>query len=212
MKVYTFNLDQYQAKWAFSPIRSKQDILLLWMNTLKTMLAYVPIGDADAAGRLVLVVSKMSRVFFISSNKVFSITFPFFTNLTDDTFEFKTHACDQIDNRVTSEIISLIDAGVLSDGNIWSFVEPIEVACEIDENIWNLLRELMLCEDGYLRYDHDVDRANGHIHPLHHIDVFYANNSTFKIGLLTELSQVDLADLLDVTTACHYLQKSDAIS
>lgn len=56
------------------------------------------------------------------------------------------------------------------------------------------------------RYDCDVANENGAVHPLHHYDVFYSSNSTFKIGLKNELEKETLIDLLQIETNCHFFE------
>ncbi len=62
-------------------------------------------------------------------------------------------------------------------------------------------------EDGYVRFDRDEDRVNGHYHPLDHLDVFYSNKATFKLGLRAHLDESQFLDILDIGTECHYLNK-----
>ena len=57
---------------------------------------------------------------------------------------------------------------------------------------------------GY-RYDHDEGRSNGHIHPLHHFDVFYSSGSTFKLGSADGVSKEQFVDVLNLNTNCHFV-------
>lgn len=206
MKRFDFRIDRFQANQVFMPIRRKADVISLWMNAIKLMLAYVPVAEDQAQGDMALVVSKMSRIFFAAENKIFSLNFPFCVSEDESGLVFSTLHCPSIDNRITSEILSLLHTeGVLAESDVLSFAEPIIDSCGIDANVWAFFRDLMLCEDGYVRYDHDTGRQNGHIHPLDHLDVFYSTASTFKIGCKNRVSLDDLSDMLDLKTDCHYV-------
>lgn len=206
MKRFDFFIDGFQAEKIFTPIRCKADVISLWMNAIKLMLAYVPVTEGQVKGDIALIVSKMSRIFFAAENKIFSLNFPFFVSEDDRGLVFSTTHCSSIDNRITSEILSLLHTeGVLAETDVLSFAEPIIDSCSIDANVWAFFRELMLCEDGYLRYDHDPDRKNGHVHPLDHLDVFYSTATTFKVGCWARLSLNDFTDMLDIKTECHYV-------
>ena len=88
---------------------------------------------------------------------------------------------------------------------IFSFVDAIE---EVESHIpffWPFFRELMMFEEGYVRYDHDARNKNGLLHPLNHCDVFYSSNATFKIGLEKRISLEVFMDLLNLETNCQFL-------
>ncbi|NTV94703.1 MAG: hypothetical protein HGA75_04715 [Thiobacillus sp.] len=206
MKRFDFRIDKFQENKIFLPIRCKADVISLWMNAIKLMLAYVPVPEDQTKGNVALIVSKMSRIFFAAENKIFSLNFPFFISEDESGLIFSTVHCPSVDNRITSEILSLLHTeGVLAEADVLSFAEPIVDSCGIDANVWEFFRDLMLCEDGYVRYDHDPSRQNGHIHPLDHLDVFYSTASTFKIGCGNRISLSGLTDMLDLRTDCHYV-------
>jgi hypothetical protein len=206
MKRYEFAIDRYQAEWIFSPVRSRRDIISLLMKTIKIMLVNSVLDEQTSVGKVVLVVSKMSRLFYISETKVFTITFPFFVNKVGDNYSFKSHAHSDVNSKVSSDILALLDAdGIFETMEVLNFAEPISDACKYDVELWALFRELLMAEDGYLRYDHDDVRVDAHKHPLNHLDVFYTNSSSFKIGLIDRINEAHLTDILDANSDCHYL-------
>jgi hypothetical protein len=93
------------------------------------------------------------------------------------------------------------------------FAQPIcDYQEECDEIFWEFLRELLLMEDGYIRYDLDQceydkakERGEEYIHPLNHYDFFYSSNATFKIGLNERLTPEGFLDLLNVRTDCKFI-------
>ena len=206
MKKYCFAIDRHQAEWMFAPIRSRRDAISVLMKTLKVILVNSPPSAGQVVGEVILQVSKMSRIFFISEAKVFSLAFPFFITETDGVFSFKSHSHSDINHKATSDILSVLDTSSLFDSSyVFNFAEPIDDLCQSDEQIWALFRELLTSEEGYIRYDYDELHQNGHFHPVNHFDVFFSTNVTFKIGLTNKIDHEHMVDMLDSTTHCHYI-------
>lgn len=206
MKIFQFDVDMYQAEWIFSPIRNKKDILVILMRVMKIMMVNQKIDNDQCKGKFVLRVDKMSRLFFSSDNKIYSINFPFFVSELNGKFVFKSHSHSDIDSQVTSQILGLLDStNLFESSDFVQFIDPIDDACELDNRLWGLLRDLLVFEDGYIRYDFDTEHEDGHRHPLHHLDVFYSTATTFKIGLKKAIDHEYFADILTLASDCHYL-------
>ena len=207
MTRYRFYIDEFQAEWIFSPIRSRKDVIILLMKCIKLIIIYNEPPEEVRVGEISLVLSKMSRIFFSSHNKVFSINFPFFINDMGKTIGFYTREFPEIDNRLTSIIIQLVESSKLLDSyEVFDFAEAISDAADIDKNIWVLLRELIIHEDGYLRFDHDpIHQKAGNIHPLNHYDVFYSTATTFKLKANIAPNLDHLIDVLNIKSNCYTL-------
>jgi hypothetical protein len=206
LKRYQFKLDQYQASRFFTAIRTKNDIIPLWMHAIKIATSYIEPEADQIAATMTLIVNKMSRLFITTNDKFFSINFPFFVQKIDTDFSVSTYNHSEINSIISSEIISLTQTNlILESESIDGFIESLLESNEDIENIWIILRDLMLCEDGYIRYDYDPIRANGKIHPLNHLDIFYSQSTTFKIGLNNRISLEHLEDILDIKTDCLFL-------
>lgn len=204
-------LDEYQAQLFLSPIRSKSDVIALWMNAVKAFLVQQPPLGSDVAASLSIFVSTMSRLFceVADGRKIYSISFPFTTRPDGTELCFFSRTGIAIDSQMSSLVLTLINTdGVLDAIDPYAFIDPVLTAMDINQGAWSLLRELMLAEDGYVRYDWDTARVNGHLHPEHHLDLCYTNASTFKVGLRRQLSQTEFLTILDVDTDCHYLHPS----
>lgn len=206
MKKYVFYIDRFQAGWAFAPIRDKTDLVEILVRTLKVMLTPVDVPVSDRAGEITLLVQKMSRLFYCSEGKMYSIAFPFTCTELEGRLLFYSHAHPRIDSKTTSDVLALLSTPeLLTTSDVLTFADPICTACDIDSHIWSLLREMLLTEGGYVRYDDDIERVNGHRHPRHHLDLFYSQGSTFKAGLRDAITQNDFADILNTETDCRYL-------
>lgn len=206
MKRFDFPIDRHQSQWVFAPIRTKKEALTLLIKATKAMLAPTAIKKEEQTGSITLIISKMSRLLFHSSNKTFSIAFPFLVREDKTGIYFYSHEHPNIDSKTTSDILALLDQPYLFDTkDVLEFADPICSACDIDVDLWCLFRNLLLLEDGYIRYDDDRERVNGHKHPRHHLDFFYSQGTTFKAGLRRNISDGELIDILNIETDCHYL-------
>ncbi len=208
-KQFDLDIDEYQAATYLSAIRSKRDIVVLWMETIKNFLAGQPAEGPRVSACLTIRVDKMSRLFCTSEGgkKIFSVGFPFSVSFGNDQYRFLSREGVEIDSRISSSIIALIDSSeIFGVQDFCSFIDPILEMSEYDPQLWTLMRELMIAEDGYIRYDRDEIREDGHRHPLHHLDVYYSSASTFKVGLGQQLDQPSLISILDLATDCHYLK------
>lgn len=208
MKIFRFVFDASEAEWIFSPIRTKTDYISLLMRAIKLMLANIPTKKDSCAGEIFLKSDKMSRLIFSGKEKIFTIAFPFFVEETEDSFRFYSNNYLDVNHKTTSQVLSLFrDDKILDHPDVLMFADPIDNISRFDPDIWALLRDLITIEDGYLRYDYDQKNANGHLHPLHHLDVFYSTPSTFKIGLNSEIAVSTFEDVINTKTDCYYLAK-----
>lgn len=205
-KLFEFALETKDLDTFFSPIRTKIDLIKVLMSSMRFMLIDHYVHKTDIRGKLILKVDKKSRLFYISENKYYTITFPFkvLYDDTDDKIFFSSGYIDNIDSQILSSIVSILTCDPQNNSQcIYDFVDPI--LDDPNQNIWSIIKELLFSEDGYLRYDHDPAHEDGLIHPLHHYDIFYSSKSTFKLGLRDSIESITLLDMLDSTTDCHYL-------
>jgi len=210
MRTHALWIDVYQAGSFIRPVRRKVDVIVLWMGCIKAFLVGMPPVEERRCAKLSIMVGSMSRLFceLDDGRKIFSISFPFVVRVEEDGVKFFSRDGVEIDNRISSEVLSLLDrsdGGGLDAVDFDGFIEPIFESLDVDHSIWSLLRELMLAEEAYLRYDYDNDRINGHLHPEHHIDVGYSSSCTFKVGLRRRIDQDFLVSLMDTETECHYI-------
>ena len=209
MREYRFEVDESYMDRFFSPIKNKAQFIELLMNSLKYMLLNQPVKEDRVRGEIVLIIDKMSRLFFIKENKCFSVVFPFSVKY-DDVFSFSFKNKMNIDGRLTSEIISFVNDSDFESNCCIEFASPISEYQESnDDSYWGLIRELLLMEGGYLRYDYDKDNYDRHgqsdVHPLNHYDLFYSGNATFKIGLKEKIKPAEFIDLLNTRTVCKFI-------
>ncbi|MDR1181823.1 MAG: hypothetical protein LBL13_07575 [Bacteroidales bacterium] len=155
---------------------------------------------------MVLHIDKMKRLFFFSEKKFFSINFPFFIsnslngNMVYDNFD------KNIDSRIISTIMELFSGkNILASNNLITFLDMLEDIYE-ETDIWNIIIELLTFEEGYIRFDNDVEHTS-ELHPQYHIDVYYKESNKMKFGLQNMIVEDDFFDLLDSKSSCYFLNK-----
>ncbi len=214
MKTYNFNLDKYVSDKFFRPIRNKVQIIEVLMEAIKYIILNPDILPENITGEMILKIDKMSRLFFFNKDKYFSISFPFFVRTGENNkYFFYSNNIGHIDNELISKVTELISCDEFRANCSLDFIEPIsDYEDKHNKDFWIFLRELMLMEDGYIRYDYDEKnynefkkRGEEHKHPLNHYDLFYSSKCTFKLGLKNRISKDDLIDLLNISTDCKYL-------
>ncbi|VVN41396.1 hypothetical protein PS664_05442 [Pseudomonas fluorescens] len=206
MTVNVFKVDRYQAEAFNTAVRSRFDILRVWMEAIKLIINYAPPSKEFTAAEIHIHNSRMSRLFYLSDSKTFSIAFPFRVDSGDNLFTVKTASGIDVDSRLSSEIL-LIATLLKNNGlvNEWALAEHFEDQGGASAEFWPVLAGLLDAEDGYLRFDHDPLRKDGHKHPLDHADLFYTNGASFKVGLHKKLALEEIIDILNRESDCHYL-------
>lgn len=215
MKEYSFNLNEVYLEKFFpnERVKSKAQIIEILMEAIKYMLLNPSVEADKVNGRIILRIDDMSRLIFVKNEKYFSIVFPFFVFVNEDGYSFRFKNLIEIDSSLTSQVISIIKCDEFKANCSVDFFIPIcEYEENCDDNFWVFLKELLLMEDGYIRYDYDEDNykkfkkvRQEHRHPLNHYDLFYSSNATFKIGLTNIVTEKEFIDFLDVKTNCKYL-------
>lgn len=151
-------------------------------------------------------VSQTKRFFFALEDKVFSISFPFRVEQKGERVTFYSGLTGL---PITLELVSDCLSALHSVKNNFSLEALVDRLTEPDilPETWNVIREVIFFETGYIRYDHDADpeRLCEYKHPLDHLDIFYSNSASFKLGLYERYSADTFSGILDRSTNCLYL-------
>jgi len=219
MKQYSFNLSKAINKKVFPHyrIKTKAHIIEILMEVTRFMLLQNDsdfiVDDDNSIGKMILYIDKMSRLFFFNDKKYYSIVFPFHFLEKENKYTIIFKSSIEVNSQLISKVISIIKCDEFKAQCSLDFATPIcDAEQDCDENFWEFLRELLLMEDGYIRYDFDqeeydkaIERGEQERHPLNHYDLFYSTNATFKIGLRDGLTQENFMDLVNVNTDCKFL-------
>lgn len=209
-KIINFEMETYIYNLASKPFRTKKELILLILNTIKIIITNIKFNNPK--GKIILKVERMNRLFYEVEDKVFSIQFPFFIQMQDNT-TFRIYDNDtgiDIDNKINSLLIGIFEKYDLEIITFEEFFTELFLTADEGENIqpeilWKLIKKLFLFEIGYLRYDYDEKHENGKLHPLNHLDINYDSNSTYKIGLNDKINIEHLIDIVDINSECSFL-------
>jgi len=199
-------LAEYTKDSIFSPIRQKKDFIMLLVNAISYVQTTVEISRAEGSYLKIVKNGKVTRFIFVSENKVFSVAIPFHVTVSSDNgVIFKCNGID-IDSEILYGLKSIF-GGEYNDLNYYSVYEKIEDLNFDSEDIWDVLNSILMAEEGYLRFDHDPGSQNGRTHPLNHLDIFYSNNSSLKIGTYTPPCPEFLFDMIKFEGEKKYIEK-----
>ena len=208
MKVIAFDLDRYQTSNLLSAFRDKANIVIFWMQAAKTILSFVEPKPDQVHGKMLVCTGKMHRIFIGCDGKVFSTALPFSVKKVDGFYYCTLRSGIDLSSKLTSEVIAALSTTPsFQNSEILGFADDIMAVSDDPDTLWVALSELVNSDDGYLRFDHDPIREDGKLHPLNHIDIFFSQSATFKLGLSERLELDAFSDMLNIQTDCHYLSK-----
>jgi hypothetical protein len=217
VKEFKVKMTQSFIELASKPIRTKNHIVMLMLEAIP-LLTNGYIVDRTDKNYIVLRIDKMKRLFFVIENKIFSFNFPFNVEMNpgeDNPTIYDSHTEIQIEGINHAVITTTYNEifcddeyrGMLDlDSEVMLVLESFEMISNKDL-IWQVLKKLLVFESGYLRYDYDEEREDGKLHPLHHLDINYSSDSTFKVGINNLINCDYLIDILDINTDSHYISK-----
>lgn len=215
-----------------TPIREKKDLLKIFFETIRYYLIYDiknrtldniekhnivkningenTFLDSRDYGKVIIKISKMSRIIYKLDNKMFSISFPFNISKTEEGYDIYDGISKiKIDSLIISKIINILNDFSSENEDIYEFLSQFDDGDnneEVLDKIWKIFKKVLFSESGYLRYDYDEEHENANIHPLNHYDIYYTNGNTFKIGLNDKIDLKKFIDLLDLETDCHFFK------
>jgi hypothetical protein len=211
MKAYGIQIAPYIIKYN-SAIRDKSSIIKLLINIVRVLIVWPmkPLENLVIEGKedeilLILNIQRMSRVFICENNKIHTFQFPFDLTVSDEKIKIYYNYIELNSGVLT--ILSNTFAHFNDDQSIekilddyWVAIDDFEINKEEAEIYSGLITYLLSFEPGYLRFDYD-DRPLQN-HPLNHLDVYYTNKNTFKIGVQSKLDYKKMIAILDTVSPC----------
>ncbi|WP_033915881.1 hypothetical protein [Campylobacter sputorum] len=206
--------DKYQLEKIFPKklIKTKYDILEIWTHSINliclnynndNILQYNK--QKNKLAEIQIICDKIKRIYFFTNTKYYSICFPFSIYEEENSnYKIKFKEFD-IDTEITSYILRILKSKEIINYKTFGEIETSDEFMDIDSDIWYILKELIILEDGYIRYDYDLKNADGNIHPINHYDIFYTNINQIKIGLSNNIDKNYFLDTLDISKACKFL-------
>lgn len=217
--IYTINLSR--GSLIDFRIKDKVQIIRVWLEIAEKLLNYEYAEENDiqlCSNELVCLVKQncywrlyILDKFYPEHKKIIVMSFPFYIHLSELGNVILKFQGKVISNREISMIRSALEYTFNEHQRLPLYDSIIEVLndMELQDEDATFLNDIMLWllsfNDGYIRYDYDSEHENGSIHPLYHLDIFFSNYATFKIGLARRYQINDLLDLLDQEKSCKYL-------
>lgn len=208
-KKYSFFVDQTTEDDFFSKfIRKKTDYFVTLLKAMRYMKISHLINTPESDKRIVLHVSKNSRLSFVSETKCYSVSFPFQVEEKNNEMIFLSSVYGEVDTVAISNLLNIFKGEQpVCNRSLEELFEVVDSHESLRPGFWNLVREMFFVESGYLRYDHDEENFREHTHPLDHLDIFFSSKATFKLGLNNKIHEEGLLDIIDIETDAYYLSK-----
>lgn len=222
-KIFEFSINQKVYDLLCRRIKLKSHLIELLIEIASLIIVNVPVKD-EGFGKFIIFMDKMRRIFFSIKEpsaevyKHFSFNFPLKVSKEYGKFRLETITGEvKIESYHIAILRSICANGAFDEkecrhGLLLDFSQLVEstfldlgMQMQYHERDLNqILMELFTFEPSYIRYDYDEKNQNGRIHPLNHLDIFYTQSTTFKLGC-EQLELNKFMDILDSETECEYI-------
>lgn len=211
-KEISYNMGKIIFEMASKPLRSKQEVILLLLYTIRMFDVKNDI-PSNTKVKVTISINKMNRIFYILENKIFSVQFPFYVEIEGQKitriYDAKTGL--DIDTILVSMLIGIFEKTKKDNFSFEVFFDEVmnnenNLLNVNAEQLWEIVKFISTYDLGYLRYDYDKEHQNGLLHPINHLDVCLDTAAVYKIGIEKPLDYEVFKDILDITTNCFFLK------
>lgn len=222
---FPMNAQIYDVVFQKHKLKDKVEFLKILLEVSRYILTLSKVNSSPQPynnGYIYLVNKKFSRLLFKSDKKCYSIGFPF-RIITDD----KGIIFNFVLNGIILLPIVITGALQILNGSDWNSTEILDFAVSIEEwqkkqlkdvnqqdfyrdDFWLFIRDLMMYDVGYVRYDISPEQFNPDnptYHPVHHLHGGYCDDVSYRLGLNQAITIDELLDILDAETNCWMLNK-----
>ncbi len=184
-------------------IKRKTDVIKVWLDLVRILITVPYSYNRQDKEIIIFKNENFKRVFFLRDNQIVSLNFPFKLVPTDNNL-LEIYIRDQKMTGVElSKLQEILNSEEFFSSCFYSDIDRI-FNTEEEDKIWLLLKEVLLAEDGYIRYDYDIEH---HPDVPNHFDIFFTNNSTFKLGLRSAINLDLMIDILDKNTNIYFVNR-----
>lgn len=209
MKNYIFFSNKYIVNYS-SSFRDKKNIIdtvigfTQYILTLDSSEKYEYREERDDI-EIVYYSDKMNRLFIKDDNKIHSFAYPF--NVKKDNEHYSVWYNN---TEITSSICSILNRVLTQISHLEKMTEIMWTELDEDsiidsESLGAIIVYLLQIEPGYVRFDYDEERMSPS-HPLHHLDINYTDDCTYKIGLKNKKDINSFINILNTKTMPFFLQ------
>lgn len=217
MYIY-INLERYQFDELFCDIHSRGTFLKVKLKVLEYLQMWT--GNKAIVHPYVCIdFENLHRAFLVNQDghKIISFAFDFTVktespdytkdNLIRSIHYYSTYG--KIEPRNISEAQTILSEYSSSENKTYN-----ELGFDDEDNIapesYRLFEFLLFREDGYIRYDYDVQGYKPRLHPINHFDVNYSEPSHYKIGLEHKIDVNGFMSVVDKKEPCAVLETKPA--
>lgn len=198
----------------FCAVRNAFDNFQNLLNIAEVVNActYNKTDDCSDNFELVIFSGEYSRALIKKSDGFVSMAIPFQVVDHGDRITFNFDLLkDEVDGRFISIMRNAIQTSRDHDFSHESIALSLfdNFSLEMQEaiNYSDAFVSIVSEDHGYFRFDDDPQNENGQLHPRYHIDFFYKNSSSVKVGV-GEFVDIDFFySLFDGNHPKHYLKK-----
>lgn len=152
---------------------------------------------------------KLKRAFIVKSNQIVSFAFPFAIYTKTDALGkdklYINYWDKQLDDVIISHAMTIARTLDLKKSTYAAQAKSIDFGDPTKVIAAKVFEVALALEPSYVRYDYDAKACNGIIHPLHHLDVNYSSDYTYKIGLYGELQRDSITTIISNEEKCWYV-------
>lgn len=207
------NIEEYHKKKIFKPIRNKIDLINILITSMGIIIYNYQYRDniLSSTEKIIFMHDNMQRIYFCSKEKIYSITFPFTIITTENELYFSNYKVPKfkINAIIVEYLKEFFSNSAIENADfleLWlEFTTEKQLKGEVYNCMLMLIITLLECEPGYLRYDHDIEHADAKTHPEHHLDIYYSNSLTFKLGIRHAIDHQSMASIIKNTEAVQYI-------
>lgn len=216
VKKKTFFIPSWREETFFpkGKIISRCQILAILLEAIRFIYSYKDEYDRKVQkddASMQLYVDKTNRLYFFQKCRKYSVYFPFQIETFDDKLSFSYKGII-FDSQIISLLISVLSEMKTPEWDLIDSFSSFDGLGEFDcYEIINIFVNLCSEESGYVRYDNDETgfadaekKGRGYLHPIHHLDVFYTEKASMKLGFNKEITEEHLIEYLNKQSIVYY--------
>jgi len=196
----------------FCAVRDSFDnfINILKIAEIINTCAHCLVDDDREGFDIAVFTGEYKRILIKKNDGYFSMAIPF--QVIEDG-SYITFSYDFLEEEVSGMFISImrnvintIRGGYISHEEIiLSLTDCFDLSVQDAIKYYDSFASLISDDHGYFRFDDDIVNAKGDIHPRYHVDVFYKNTSSIKIGYYRDDELSCFYSLVDSNIPKKYL-------
>ena len=209
-----FNIkEQIHKNKLLGKITSTNDYAKMKLSLLEILISFWTGNPKKPTIPYVIIKNDVSfqRAIIVCQDKIFSFSFSYHLHVNNKDYDKRSNNIIEyyykgfrIGTKAISEARALINSYNAVENNTYCYT-ILDVDESTSEEAFVLFESLYMIEPGYIRYDHDPNRADPIAHPLDHLDINFSKDVVYKIGLSNRIGISGIEQILSAIPQCPYL-------